>query len=138
MKTKKVLKKYLPKRSTGAFYVNIEMFNADIVVVSCPTDLVYYFKKVHDVDFDLHDFAHDPLAMSGSEKSKDGRLINFIMFTSTCPSVGVIAHESVHTAVRICEEVGVPITVDTDETLAYMVDYLTQTIYDHYREMKND
>lgn len=40
-------------------------------------------------------------------------------------STRVIIHECVHMIHQICDEKGIPLTVDNSETIAYMTDFLT-------------
>lgn len=115
------------------FVVRIDMFKTDVAVFFDPADVVYYMNKSFGMDAEIGDFGTNARAEAGAFYNKDDVPAFFILFHMEDPPFGVVAHECVHSAVGICTKLGVPFDQPNDETLAYMVDYLSQNIVDEIR-----
>lgn len=112
------------------FGISLDMFKADVGVFFSRKDMKKYVKKNFGIKLRDADFSADADAEAGVVYDDEGFPYFCILFNQPNPEIGIVAHESVHVAVAICEYLGVPVTREADETLAYMVDYLVQSIVD--------
>lgn len=67
----------------------------------------------------------------GMTASHNGRII--VWYRSKKPKIGIIAHETMHAVLRMCEYIGHPIT-PPDEFSAYLMEYLIENQMDYFRE----
>lgn len=57
-----------------------------------------------------------------------------ICFDTDTFNIGVIAHEAVHAARRIMSRTGISNNNSTEEIQAYLVEWLTDTVIEHFNE----
>ena len=126
-------KRVTKKLKKHTFVVRIEMFKVDVGIFFAPEDVVIRMNDAFDMDADIGDFSTAARAEAGAFFNEDGVPAFYILFHSYDPQIGVVAHECVHSAIAICTQLGVTFDRPNDETLAYMVDYLTQNIIDEIR-----
>lgn len=72
------------------------------------------------------------------EAGVDALVMVFTEDRYMCPSV--IAHESTHLAIAVLDYAGIPISVENQETLAYLTGYCTEQVtkyLDKYKAKKN-
>lgn len=126
-------KRVTKKLKEHTFVVRIDMFKIDVGVFFAPEDVVSYMNNTFDMNADVGDFSTAARAEAGAFFNEEGVPAFYILFHSYDPQIGVVAHECVHSAIAICTQLGVTFDRPNDETLAYMVDYLTQNIIDEIR-----
>lgn len=117
-----------------SFGIEIEMFKATVGLFFDTDDLVRYLTTNFEIEIDPEEFSKTARAEAGAVYDKHGVPYFYMLFHSSDPMIGIVAHESVHVAVALCDNLGVPVEAGCDETLAYMVDYLTQTTIDTIRD----
>ncbi len=131
----------IPKRfglKQPGFVIGLDMFQHDIPVFFNFDDAEKYLKKYVDATLCGDKDRGTALAHTGAAEDEQGIKYWFMVFHSTPPLVGVLAHECVHVAIRVCEERGVPIEEDCDETFAYMVGYLVQQTMDEMVQLAKE
>jgi len=125
----------LKKPEAPLFGITLDVFKTDVGVFFSRKDFVRYAKKNFSIRLDDEDFSDTANAEAGAIFNDAGLPYFYILFNQPNPRIGIVAHESVHVAGAICESLGVPVNREADETLAYMVDYLVQSIVDEVREL---
>lgn len=121
-----------------AWAIELDMFKLSVGVFLSRDDLIKYVKKSFGIKLSKNEFSRTARAEAGYVMDKDGLKYFYMLFNEENPNIGIIAHESVHVAGAICHEVGVPVSRDCDETLAYMVDYLVQCTVDEFRALQRE
>jgi hypothetical protein len=114
------------------------MFRVSVGVFLNKEDFIGYCHRNFEIDLNHGDFHLDAHAEAGYVKSPDGLKYFYMLFNGTNPNIGTIAHEAVHVAGAICEQLGIPVNAENDETLAYMVDYLVQGTVDEFRALGSE
>lgn len=51
-----------------------------------------------------------------------------ILFDIDCLYEGKVAHESLHLTAQIMREIGMPLTIDSEEAYAYLIEYISNVI----------
>lgn len=123
----------IPKRfglKHPGFVVGLEVFKHDVPFFFSFDDAEKYLRKFVGAELCGDKDAGSALAHTGTAKDANGMSYLFVVFHKTPPLVGTLAHECAHVVIRICEERGIPIEADCDETFAYMLDYLVQESMD--------
>lgn len=84
-------------------------------------------------DYELLDNVPDNMkrAVTGTvTNSQKGLRHHYMLYTSNSIEANTIAHESVHCAIEVLENVNVIITGDNDEALAYLVGFLVEKLFE--------
>ena len=123
----------LKNAKSRMFGVSLDVFKTDVGVFFDRKDFKKFIRKNFGIRLSDEDFSATADAEAGAVFNDEGVPYFYILFNQENPNIGVVAHESVHVSVAICEFLGIPINHDCDEILAYMVDYLVQSIVDEVR-----
>lgn len=121
-----------------SFVINIPIYNIDLLVVFGNKD--YLAKQIQEAwekdmcdvyNEDIQDIADSTVGLT-SVDIKNSRYFIWIkdeIFEDTAVVMGVLAHEIFHATAKILESVGISPSQDSEESYAYLIQYLTQSIY---------
>ena len=120
----KDLNKWLEENKMQEIKINMGMFYYSVnVLIGNIKHVEEYSKHIEPKnDYDYPD------AQGYCLDGDNGVIIWIPKFPKTPIEYAVLCHECVHAAVRMLDTVDVPITKETDEVLAYTVDYLVSEI----------
>lgn len=117
-----------------SFAIEMDVFKTSVGLFFDVEDLRKYVRKSFGIKLKKSAFSKTARAEAGAVYDDDDIPYFYMLFHTMDPPIGIVAHESVHVAGAICESLGIPVDRDNDETLAYMVDFLTQTTVDTIRD----
>lgn len=121
-------------------YITEPVFKTETLVIwDCSSEeLGSFLEKKHNVvDFDYKHYSD----ADGAVVQLDGyphRVVWMEKLQMNPCRLGVLTHEMVHHAVRICRDKGIPFDGDqnNDETLAYLVDFYVRSTIESLRKKR--
>lgn len=110
------------------FIIEVPLYGQEVqVFFECSYE--YIRSKISEKSYrDVHDTMTSCEAVTISAEDEDEYIVCFHKTYPNC-SHGIVAHEFFHAAANICDLVGIPITVDNQEPVAYILSHLMDAFY---------
>lgn len=110
--------------------IEIDLYDVSIGVFWSREGAVKSFEKNFDLEI-MEDSEGESTCVghAGYAIPEDGRKRYYIVMTDEA-DIEHYAHESLHMCEYICEELGIPLSEDTAETRAYLMQYIMRKLLD--------
>lgn len=113
---------------TYSFYVNVQVYRKQKKLNAAHEAISKKLGFDDELTFEAAATSYYPYL------NKDGFRCADIIFHKDKISVGTIAHEALHAALRICEYCDIQLSDESEETFSCLVGYITQSIYQEVKE----